>query len=426
MTKRQPDDAAAFVLDPSDASSLLLRFSAGVDGSIVPVVGDAYPPPRDCVGRLLAKQEAQRALKERRRMTGNDGAHNETAARENEVQQLRGLQRSAVANLQQVAEVCELLRRTAWGVAGQEKIRFLQLVPTTLAPRKGVPTSEETDFKSWSQRLSSDVVSDLLPQRHSDDMQTVLAFLRRRWLLHSVSGRLIVELLTPKLEADARPNKADAQRTGRFVAFLDEEPKLGVCLTFPLDAARLVERRQRLFVEILPVCNRDANKAKRTRAQPVVEAGDATRSRAEQIHAVLLDAQETLLDHEIFAALCRGSPEAVGARGGWQMMRSSLMLGGPLEVVLALPALPDPILFRVQYAARIGIGTTPSEDVNGKDIDVMWSWLGSFALPVLREMFVKEKIDSSSFSHVDFATHVMDWLEEQACALVECAHSMSV
>eukprot|EP00971_Amphidinium_carterae_P211375 4193890-Amphidinium_carterae.1 len=83
----------------------------------------------------------------------------------------------------------------------------------------------------------------------------------------------------------------------RFVAFLDEEPKLGVCLTFPLEAARsamiistctgvrvravrvsprLVERRQRLCVVVTAVRDRDDSKAKPTKRRPLLDAGGQT------------------------------------------------------------------------------------------------------------------------------------------------------
>ena len=275
-------------------SAVLLRFETNT-GKAQAVRGELDPAPKRCIGPFLREE----LLSHKRQKVSNE---------EERLQILRESQESALEGAQKASQVASLLA-DPWG---EQQIRFLQLHPVT--PQKlshvEVAQSLEEITKSMPGRreeilAARNRLSMALPESFAK-MEAAVSFLGHRWPLHSSPGHYVVEL--------ARPETIEHLMPRALVRVLNN-PKKGVCLSFPSEISVHVQPRKELYIS---VCSQALGEGSSQSAASNLSEIEMARPQA--LHAALLEARRLLIDASIFEGLRKALSKA-DSKPQWTLRR---------------------------------------------------------------------------------------------------------
>ncbi|CAK0814422.1 unnamed protein product [Prorocentrum cordatum] len=316
------------------------------------------PPPEQLVERLLLEREADARGGAKRRRLGADGlaadvggedgppeADAELLSGDERARALREAREAALQALYRAERAAELLRRTTWG---EEKVAFLKLLPNMQEPpppgyRAAAARALEPAAAAHCAALRA--AGRALagpPPGGALELEATLRYLQPRWLVHFVRGAYAVELWREGGKAEL--GEPDQWPAGKFLAYVGHHPQHGPGVRFPPELSGAVEGRRRLAVQISPLGGRPAASAAAARggeaAAPArgaaeAEPWEAAATRGEAVHAVLLDAQEALVDLCAFQRFRRDLLEGDAVRRHayrWHLSRASTA-----EVSLTVP-----------------------------------------------------------------------------------------
>ena len=210
-----------------------------------------------------------------------------TEAEEERVRVLHESQESALEGARKTTQVATLLG-VPWG---EQHVRFLKLHPCT--PKKidlkdVLRNAAETTLSLASRRqeilVAKNRLTDAIPNLYVG-MQAALHFLGHRWPLHSSAGQYAIELAPNEWVQDIMP---------RALVRVANNPKRGVCLSFPWEMSQIIQPRRQLFITFRSKTfgggSSKHNSASNYELMP----------RPEALHHALLEAQGLLLDASVF------------------------------------------------------------------------------------------------------------------------------
>lgn len=229
-----------------------------------------------CLDRLLRQEGASK-----RQRFGS------TEAEEERVRVLHESQESALEGARRTTQVATLLG-VPWG---EQHVRFLKLHPCT--PKKidlkdVLRNAAETTAALASRRqeilVAKNRLTDTVPNLYVG-MQAALHFLGHRWPLHSSAGQYAIELAPNEWVQDIMP---------RALVRVANNPKRGVCLSFPWEMSQIIQPRRQLFITFRSKTfgggSSKHDSASNYELMP----------RQEALHYALLEAQGLLLDASVF------------------------------------------------------------------------------------------------------------------------------
>ena len=364
------------------SEKVLLRYLQKPGGA-VPIFAELYPSPKDAVERYLAAESESKRL----RVQCDD-----VEAAEERTQVIRDARRSGLDSLQRVGLVCQLLRQTVPELEGVRDT-FLRLhpsVPDVVEDNDVGPSKSD-----WPGHLR-EVRSALRVEQPSLQLEVVLRFLRRHWLLHAVGGRYAVELWRHRevkaapeaqkgklgsLAPIARIRKPDSVDSEiRCLAWLCQHPHFGVCVSFPKDIAHPIQWRYRLSVNVSAMIALDGVLSSRLVYPSLVpcppDVLDSEVPRAQALHAVLLAAQDSLVDHFAFVRLLRDLACCERAKCRWRQLQQSSV---ETTFMLSLEGGGVPL--------QISVRCVPERQVRTSEAGI-YEWFSKLATLRLRELFV--------------------------------------
>jgi len=351
--------------------------------------------------RFLAQVAAREADRKRHRSQEAERDEAFLAAAELRVQELRDTQRIARESIQRALTVAELLRRTTWGPddAEAESACFLRLQPSVAAH---VEEDEAAELQKWAQPATETRAAELrglkslagTSQQQHENLFSVLSFLKRQhWLLKQpLNGSFPVELWKdshPQSNKDAAQKsalpttKGEAKEPGHsaYLAFVFQQPKVGVSVLFPPDCADVVERRHQLQVEVCPT---DASllhtlSATQTAFQESLQdlTLEDSDDRGVLIHRMLVEARTTLMDRDIFQHMRAGVQAGV-----WEVLVANTTC-----LKIMAPRLKVCVTFKYGPHSQLA-------DLNGG----IWEGISQLALLHLRELMLKRSRERTAIT----------------------------
>lgn len=306
----------------ADDGPALLRFLVKPGNFPQALRGDKDPSDP----KLRAERSLLQAAESRKRRRYEQPAEDPEAAEERS-RALRELQQSALSGLRRAERVAELLLRTDWGLDGRERARFLQLQSAAwTSPGRNDTVEPPALNEDWPNRFR-EAGRVLAASRRHAELEDTLRYLRRHWLIHSLGGRYAVELWRDQRAGQSRAGTAH-KLTGRYLAYIGRHPQLGVCVNFPQEYGQLVQGRHRLSVRIRQCSQRseaqnDHPCLARERAAFPTNLVEPGAPREEAVHAVLLEAQLSLVELDIFRSI-HESLSRKSRMCRWHVLRASV------------------------------------------------------------------------------------------------------
>ena len=316
------------------------------------VYGEEDPPAKRCLERLLCEAKRPRLDEAQDRL-----------------QQLREAQQFALGGAQQTTQVATLLG-VPWG---EQQVRFLKLHGVT--PKKVDFQEILNNYRDTSAAAETFAISvkeaaekrltDVVPQQFAE-MRHAITSLIHQWPFLVSGPNVVVEL--------ARPEWLRGLLPFRPLVRVANNPKKGVCLSFPAEMSRLIQPRRQLFVTF------SAQNLGQGSSQQKVSNYDSM-PRAEALHEALLDAQGFLVDAAIFQRLREGAL-ATGVSTDFTLRRVGL------SELSFMVVLDNEVL-----DMTLGLRSVEDEATKSESNSKLWSWLADSCLLQLRERHVMDETD---------------------------------
>lgn len=287
---------------------------------------------------------------------------------------LREAQEAALEGARKMTQVATLLG-VPWG---EQQVRFLKLHP--VVPKKidleeilkNCFASSEASEERRQELLevAGKRLTDAMSQQHTQ-MEEAVLFLGHRWPLLSSAGQCAVEVAPAEWIQDLLP---------RALVRVANNPKRGVCLSFPSEMSRLIQPRRELFLTFSSK-KLGAGGAGSSHGSQQVPASDYdSLPRPEALHEALLEAQRFLLDAAIFQRFRQGVL-STAALGTWTLRRVGL---SEVSFMVVLDA---------DEVVELTLGL--QKKVQAEASTSLWSWLAECCLLQLRERHVAPKTAST-------------------------------
>eukprot|EP00435_Cladocopium_sp_Y103_P030230 s70_g7.t1 len=341
------------------AAPLLLRFNASGAGRAEAEYGEEDPPAKRCLSRLLRED----ATSKRPRMA-------DAADEEERLRLLREAQEAALEGARKTTQVATLLG-IPWG---EQQVRFLKLhpvVPKKIDLEEILKTCFASSEASEERRqelleVAGKRLTDAVSQQHTQ-MEEAVLFLGHRWPLLSSAGQCAVEVAPAEWIRDLLP---------RALVQVANNPKRGVCLSFPTEMSRLIQPRRELFLTFSSK-NLGAGGAGSSHGSQQVPASEYdSLPRPEALHEALLEAQRFLLDAAVFQRFRQG---LLSVSGTWTLRRVGLS-----EVSFM-------VVLDTNEVLELTLGLQKTAGQAEETSTSLWSWLAECCLLQLRERHVAPK-----------------------------------